>query len=55
MLGIAAQAAAFAVFDIDEQAASVGAIERAHRVAKFGGQAKIIAIGERAEALGVGR
>ncbi len=43
MIGIAAQAAAAAVFDVDQQTASVGAIERADGMANFGGQVEIIA------------
>ena len=44
MLGVATQAAALTVFDIDEQAAGVGAIQRANGMANVG-QVKIIAAG----------
>jgi len=43
MIGIAAQPTAFAVFDIDEQAAAIRTIERADGMADFRGQGKIIA------------
>ena len=45
MLGIAAQAGAFAVLDVDQQGAGVGTIERADGMADVGRQAKIIATG----------
>src|SRR5579859_638784 len=45
MLGIAAKPGALAIFDVDEEGASVRAIERAYGMADLGGQAKIIATG----------
>ena len=45
MLGIAAQAAASAILDIDEQRARVRAIEGADGMADVGRKAKIIATG----------